>query len=177
MGPLLGLVFIVTLVLSAGRLAWCQRVLRYLPTPLWCYLLPMAATAFAWLPQKHPTYGLITSQLLPFALGLLLLNVHLPTVLRVGWRALVAMGAGAVSIVMGVLLHIKSDPIVAALATALANIFFNACAANNLVMVMKNKGLDAAVEAVERTNRSAIWMFIIAGAIGQIAAMIAVHLR
>ncbi len=101
MGPLLGLVFIVTLVLSAGRLAWCQRVLRYLPTPLWCYLLPMAATAFAWLPQKHPTYGLITSQFLPFALGLLLLNVHLPTVLRVGWRALAAMGIGALSIVVG----------------------------------------------------------------------------
>lgn len=61
----------------------------------------MVATTFDWLPQKHPTYGLITSQLLPFALGLLLLNVHLPTVLRVGWRALVAMGAGAASIVAG----------------------------------------------------------------------------
>lgn len=58
----------------------------------------MLGVSAGWLPRSDPAYRLITPFLLPFALALLLLDVHVPTVWRVGWRALAAMGAGALSI-------------------------------------------------------------------------------
>ncbi|MBI4354632.1 MAG: DUF819 family protein, partial [Candidatus Omnitrophica bacterium] len=101
MNPLIGIVAIVALVLSAERLAWGQCILRYLPPPLWCYLLPMVVTTLGWLPQHHATYGLITTYGLPFALALLLLNVHLPSVWAIGRAGLLAMAIGMTSIVVG----------------------------------------------------------------------------
>lgn len=61
----------------------------------------MIGVSAGWLPRGDPAYRFVTPFLLPFALGLLLLGVHVPTVWRVGWRALAAMGVGALSIVVG----------------------------------------------------------------------------
>ena len=95
------LVAIVTAVLAAERRAALKGLFHWLPVPLWCYALPMAATSLGWLPGGHPAYPMLIQRLLPFALGLLLLGVDLPSVLRMGWRVLAATALGSVSIVLG----------------------------------------------------------------------------
>jgi len=61
----------------------------------------MLATACGWLPSEHPSYRWATQVLLPFALALLLLGVDLPSVYRIGWRALGATLIGMMSIGLG----------------------------------------------------------------------------
>ncbi|MBI4597082.1 MAG: DUF819 family protein [Candidatus Omnitrophica bacterium] len=95
---LLGLVGIVLIL---QRHPATHRLFKWLPTPLWCYALPMMATTLGWLPRHHPSYPLLTTLVLPFALGLLLLGVDVPAIARVGWRAVAATLLGSVSIVLG----------------------------------------------------------------------------
>ncbi len=78
-----------------------ERMFRWIPVPLWCYAVPMAAVALGWLPRGHPAYRALTDGLLPFALALLLMGVDVPSVVRAGWRALLAMALGSASIVVG----------------------------------------------------------------------------
>ena len=99
--PLAVLAVIVTAILLANRQPALQPIFRWLPVPLWCYALPMAATTAGWLPGQHAAYRLVTTQFLPFALALLLLGVDLPAVMRSGGRALVAAVIGAAGIVVG----------------------------------------------------------------------------
>ncbi len=98
------LIFIVTIILVAQHVTALQPIFRWLPTPLWCYLLPVIATACGWLPrdQVHQhTYRTLTDLLLPIALTLLLLGADLSTMLRTGGRALIAAIAGALGIMIG----------------------------------------------------------------------------
>ncbi len=95
------LVVIVTAILIAERREALKPIFRWLPVPLWCYALPMAATSLGWLPSGHPAYPLLIQRLLPFALALLLFGVDLPSVLRMGWRVLAATALGGGSIVLG----------------------------------------------------------------------------
>ena len=94
------LIAIVAGILLASRWAPCQRVLRWFPIPLWCYALPLAAVTFGWLPRGDPSYRALNNLLLPFALGVLLLGVNLPSVMRSGARALTAAIVGALGIIV-----------------------------------------------------------------------------
>ena len=100
--PLVALLALVAGVTAAPRWAPAARLLRWLPAPLWCYVLPMLAVGAGWLPAQDPWYARLTSSLLPFALALLLLGVHLPSVWTAGGPALAAMALGALSIIAGV---------------------------------------------------------------------------
>ena len=96
----------VLLVIVAGILLAQHRpalapLFRWLPVPLWCYALPMLAVTFGWLPRNHPAYPAITGRGLPIALGLLLLGVDLPAVMRTGWRVVSAALIGAAGILLG----------------------------------------------------------------------------
>jgi len=99
--PAAVLIVIVAAILSASRLPSCQPVFRWLPVPLWCYVLPLAAAGWGWLPTGTPIYRSLTDQLLPIALILLLLGVDLPSVLRSGVKSLIAAGLGALAILLG----------------------------------------------------------------------------
>ena len=110
------LTLIVAAILVASRRPAWQHVFQWLPVPLWCYAIPIAMVALGWLPSGHPAYRSLTDHLLPFALGLLLLGVDLPAVIRTGSRALIAMVVGAAGIMMGAPLgvwllqsHVPSD--------------------------------------------------------------------
>jgi uncharacterized membrane protein len=61
----------------------------------------MLASALGWLPRAHPAYRLMTDQLLPFSLSLLLLGLDVSDVLRAGRQALLAATIGATGIVFG----------------------------------------------------------------------------
>ncbi len=103
--PVAGLTLIVAAVLAAERRPRSARLFRWLPSPLWCYVLPAAAVGLGWLPRgglEPSPYRLLTDRLLPVALGLLLIGVDVPAVARVGARSLLAAAAGAAGIVVGI---------------------------------------------------------------------------
>lgn len=91
----------VASLMAAQRLRAGQRFFRILPVPLWCYLLPMLAVALGWLPANAAIYRQVADHLLPLTLGLLLLDVHLPSVWSIGRRGLLAMGVGMTGVVLG----------------------------------------------------------------------------
>ena len=99
--PLLVLIAIVSLLLLASQHPAWQPAFRWLPIPLWCYGLPMILRALGWLPASVTVYPWVTDQLLPVALGLLLLGVDLAALRRIGAQALMAMLVGAAGIVVG----------------------------------------------------------------------------
>ena len=102
--PAVALGLIVAAIHWAHRRPGWQAAFRWLPVPLWCYALPMLGAALGMLPPKHPVYHALTDGLLPVALGLLLLGVDVPAVIRAGARALGAAAVGAAGIVAGVAL-------------------------------------------------------------------------
>lgn len=99
--PVVVLGVIVGAVLVAAKQPVLQPVFRWLPVPLWCYALPMAAATLGWLPHEHEAWRLVTTTLLPFALALLLLGVDLGSIVRTGGRLLAAAAAGAVGVMVG----------------------------------------------------------------------------
>jgi uncharacterized membrane protein len=100
----LGLAALVAALTWAQRRPATRRCFRWLPVPLWCYLLPMLAVSVGWLPREDASgalYGPLTAHLLPPALVLLLLGADPRAVLRAGKPALIAAVAGAAGIVLG----------------------------------------------------------------------------
>ena len=98
---LAGLIVLVGVIVWASRCARWERVFRWFPVPLWCYALPLLATALGWLPTHHSAYRHTTDLILPFALALLLLGIDLPSLLSTGRSALLAAVIGAAAIVVG----------------------------------------------------------------------------
>lgn len=99
--PSVALCLMATAILGASHRPALHAMFRWLPVPLWCYAMPMIAVAAGLLPASHPSYRLLTDQCLPVALGLLLLGVDLPAVIRAGAQALSAALIGAIGIVLG----------------------------------------------------------------------------
>ncbi len=99
--PIAILVIIVAAILWMSRQMRAELLFRWLPVPLWCYMLPMMAVTVGWLPRGSPIYRTLNDALLPVALGLLLLGIDLAAVLKTGWRALAATAIGSVSIILG----------------------------------------------------------------------------
>lgn len=77
------------------------RLLRLIPTPFWFYFLPMLASTFGVLPKQSPLYGILSRQLLPVCLVLLLIGTDLKETAKLGRTALLLMLAGAAGTVAG----------------------------------------------------------------------------
>lgn len=75
-------------------------MIRWVPLPLWCYLVPMLMNTLGWLPVSHPAYQWITDWVFPVALACLLLGTNLVELSRVGAGALLAMGLGTAGITL-----------------------------------------------------------------------------
>lgn len=101
MQPVIVLSLIVVTLLLLDRHPRGTGLFRWLSVPLWCYALPLLAVSLGWLPVAHPAYPLLTTHLLPVALGLLLMGVDFPATLRAGRQALIAAALGAVGVVAG----------------------------------------------------------------------------
>jgi len=78
-----------------------KKLFHYLPTAFWCYFLPMLLSTFGLLPDHSPVYDFLTSYVLSACLVLLLLDINLPGILRLGGTALSAMTVGAAGIALG----------------------------------------------------------------------------
>jgi uncharacterized membrane protein len=95
---LLGLVAGVLYLESRPALA---RLFSYLPSAFWCYFLPMVLATTGLLPEQSPVYNFLTTYLLSGCLVLLLLNINLPSIVKLGPMALGAMAVGALGIGVG----------------------------------------------------------------------------
>ena len=98
---------LVFLILIIGLIYWLSqrqklvKFFRYLTPVLWIYFLPMLATTFGILPTESPVYIWIKNHMLPAALILLLLSANLPTIAKLGGKAILTMLAGTFGIVIG----------------------------------------------------------------------------
>ncbi len=97
-------VFLTSLVVS---ILWLEKrpalapVFHYLPSAFWCYFVPMVLATAGFLPSESPVYTFLTTYVLSACLVLLLLNINLPAIARLGPTALGAMAVGAVGIALG----------------------------------------------------------------------------
>ena len=81
-----------------------DRLFHYLPTAFWCYFTPVLLSTFNILPTASPVYSFLTGPVLAACLLLLLLNINLPAIFRLGPTALASMFVGALGIGIGAII-------------------------------------------------------------------------
>src|SRR3989338_6663680 len=92
---------IVAGILAAQKQPTLQPLFKWLPVPLWCYVLPMLAVTCGLMPRGDPLYGALAGGLLPLALACLLLGANLPAAAASGAAALSAAAIGAAGLLLG----------------------------------------------------------------------------
>ncbi len=73
-------------------LKFFRRLFELLPAPFWVYATSIGAGATGLLPNNLPLYDQIVKHVLPLAIATMLLGVPVRDVIRMGRRALLAMG-------------------------------------------------------------------------------------
>jgi len=79
-----------------------KHLFSFLPSMFWIYFLPMVLSTLGIIDAKSPLYAQITKYLLPPALFLLLLNMDIKAISRLGPAALVMFFAGTFGILLGI---------------------------------------------------------------------------
>ena len=88
-------------VLALEKAPAVKKIYHYLPSAFWCYFLPMLLATFGVLPPASPVYDFLTTYVLAACLILLLLDIRLGAILRLGPVALSSMAVGAAGIAVG----------------------------------------------------------------------------
>ncbi len=78
-----------------------SKLIRILPTPLWCYIPPTILATLGILPSESVVYDLVSAYVLPACLIFLLMTTDLKSFKRIGRLALVAMLIGSGTIIIG----------------------------------------------------------------------------
>lgn len=78
-----------------------KKYFNFLPAVFWIYFLPMLASTAGLIDAQSPIYSLITTNLLPASLLLLLIAVDLKAIVRLGRPALMMFFAGSGGIILG----------------------------------------------------------------------------
>src|SRR5271154_2585646 len=81
-----------------------KHLFSFLPSMFWIYFLPMVLSTCGVIDAKSPLYAGITKYLLPPALFLLLLNVDIKAISRLGPAALIMFFAGSFGIMFGMVI-------------------------------------------------------------------------
>ena len=92
---------IVAGILALERAPLLSKLFHYLPSAFWCYFIPMMLASFGVLPDQSRVYDFLTTYVLSACLILLLLNINLPAIVKLGPTALTAMTVGALGIAVG----------------------------------------------------------------------------
>jgi len=95
------LIALVVSILALDRAAVFPKLFHYLPGAFWCYFIPMILATAGLLPDHSWVYDFLTTYVLSACLVLLLLNINLPAIFRLGPTALTAMAVGAAGIAIG----------------------------------------------------------------------------
>ncbi|HSR69209.1 MAG TPA: DUF819 family protein [Acidobacteriota bacterium] len=102
--PMAVLVFctgVCAFVFWISNRSWAKKFFSVIPAILFIYYLPTFASTLGLIPTSSPTYDWMRDYLLPFALFLLMVTTDVPTILRIGPKALGMMLAGTLGIVIG----------------------------------------------------------------------------
>jgi uncharacterized membrane protein len=95
------LLSLVAGVLVLEKTSSFKKLFHYLPSAFWCYFLPMLLATFGLVPEQSVVYNFLTTYVLSACLLLLLLDINLPAILKLGPTALTAMAVGAIGIAVG----------------------------------------------------------------------------
>ena len=98
---ILVLVVVEFIILNLASHTRTKHLFSFLPSMFWIYFLPMLLSTCGIIDGKSPLYQEITRCLLPPALFLLLLNVDLKAISRLGPSALVMFFSGSFGIMLG----------------------------------------------------------------------------
>ena len=95
------LIFLIFLIYQLSRLKFLSGFFHYLPPVIWVYFLPMISSALGIIPHSSEFYNWSKVYVLPSALILLLLSANIPSIARLGFKALVMLLAGSAGIIIG----------------------------------------------------------------------------
>lgn len=85
---------------------FAKPVFKAIPFVLWIYFLPMLTTTIGITPQSSEAYNWITNYFLPASLVLLLISSDIPTILKVGPKAIITFLAGTVGVMLGAVISL-----------------------------------------------------------------------
>ncbi len=92
---------ICALVFWSTEQSWTKKFYRIIPSIALIYYIPTFATTFGILPSSSPVYVWMKDYLLPFSLFILMITTDLPTILKIGPKALAMMAIGTLGVVIG----------------------------------------------------------------------------
>jgi uncharacterized membrane protein len=88
-------------VFWAAKQPWAQRFFSIIPSIVLIYYLPTFATTFGVIPSSSPVYDWMRDYLLPFSLFILMVTSDVPTILKIGPKAILMMLFGTLGVVVG----------------------------------------------------------------------------
>ncbi len=88
-------------VFWTARQPWAQRFFSIIPSIVLIYYLPTFATTFGLIPASSPAYDWMRDYLLTFSLFILMVTTDVPTILKIGPKAIVMMLFGTAGVVIG----------------------------------------------------------------------------
>ncbi len=100
------LAFLMAFVYWIKDLPFAKPVFKVIPFILWIYFLPMVATTIGITPQSSEAYGWVTDYFLPASLVLLLVSSDIPTILKVGPKAIITFFGGTLGIMLGAIISL-----------------------------------------------------------------------
>ncbi|MCH8124880.1 DUF819 family protein [candidate division KSB1 bacterium] len=92
---------ICALVFWSTEQSWAKKFYKIIPSIALIYYIPTFATTFGILPSSSPVYVWMKDYLLPFSLFILMITTDLPTILKIGPKALAMMAIGTLGVVVG----------------------------------------------------------------------------
>lgn len=92
---------VLALVFWLSTIPALKKFFTILPPVIWAYFVPMFLTTGGITPSSSEVYSWMSRYLLPFSLFLLMITVDLPSILKLGKKAIIMMLVGTAGIVIG----------------------------------------------------------------------------
>lgn len=89
------------LVFWAAEQPWAKKFFSIIPSIILIYYIPTFASTFNIIPTSSPVYDWMKNYLLPFSLFILMFTADIPTILKIGPKAIIMMLVGTLGIVVG----------------------------------------------------------------------------
>ncbi|MFH0976316.1 MAG: DUF819 family protein [Spirochaetota bacterium] len=96
------LILIEFCVLYFSGMQRFAKYFHFIPPVFWIYAIPMLFSSLGLIPAENPFYDIITANVLPASLILLLLSSDLKAISRLGKKALIMMLSGSISIMIAI---------------------------------------------------------------------------
>lgn len=92
---------VCALVFWLASRTWTQKFFSIVPAIIFIYYLPTVSTTIGVLPSASPAYDWMRDYLLPFSLFILMITTDVPTIVKIGPKAILMMLFGTLGIVIG----------------------------------------------------------------------------